>query len=259
MRTIAVANQKGGVGKTTTTVALAAAMAERGRRVLLVDLDPQGSLSAWLRQPRTEGRGVEQLFLGEPEEAAWRERLDVEAGVSILPSSPALAGVERHGVPGRARALAAGLASLAGQFEEALIDCPPSLGLPMVSALAACDRLLVPVQTEFLALEGLERMTGTVAMVERSLARKITWHIVPTLHDPRTGAGRRSLELLRSRYEAQAWPGLVPVDTSLRDAAEAGRLYAGAPGRAGQAYSGLVDWLDGAGVTGKHLAQEAAA
>ena len=259
MRIVAVANQKGGVGKTTTVVALAALMAARGQRVLLVDLDAQGSLTAWLRQPRAEGGGVEQLFRGAPEEAAWRELRDTGAGPWILPSSPGLAGVERHAGHGMARALALGLASLAGRFDEALVDCPPSLGLPMVSALAACERLLVPVQTEFLALDGLERMTATIGMVERSLARKIAWHVVPTLHDARTGAGRRSLELLRSRYEATAWPGVVPVDTSLRDAAEAGRLHAGAPGRAGQAYSELLDWLGGAGGTGKNLAQEDAA
>lgn len=243
MKTWAVGNHKGGVGKTTTVVALASLLASRGQRVLVVDLDPQGSLSSWLRVARRDGAGVEALFREDPAGAIQRDIQGVGPNLDVLPGSAALATLDRQPLGGRGLALRAGLDAVRDRYAMALLDCPPALGIPMISAVAACTRLLVPVQTEFLALEGLGQMARTLAMVERSLARAVPWTIVPTLFDPRTGAGRRSLQALREQYPERTWTGVIPVDTRLRDAAESGTPAHGAPDRAGAAYEALLDWL----------------
>ena len=246
MKTWAVANHKGGVGKTTTVVALASLLAESGARVLAVDLDPQGSLASWLRIERRDGHGVEALFREDPALAIERDLCSVAPGLDLLPGSAALATLDRQPLNGRGLALRAGLDAVRERYEVALLHCPLALSIPMISAVAACDRLLIPVQTEFLALEGLGQMLRTLEMVERSLGREVPWSIVPTLFDPRTGAGRRSLDALRERHGARTWPGVIPVDTRLRDAAEAGVLGHGAPERAGAGYQSLLEWLEGA-------------
>jgi len=243
MKAWAIANHKGGVGKTTTVVALASLLAERGARALVVDLDPQGSLSSWLRIERRDGVGVEALFHEDPALVMGRDLRSVSAGLDILPGSSALATLGRKPLQGSGLALRNGLDAVQNRYAVALLDCPPALGIPMISAVAACTRLLVPVQTEFLALDGLAQMLRTLAMVERSLARKVPLSIVPTMYDARTGAGRRALETLRATRE-QTWNGVIPVDTRLRDAAEAGVPGRGAPERAGAAYAALLGWLE---------------
>jgi len=243
MKTWAIANHKGGVGKTTTAVALASLLAERGRRALVVDLDPQGSLSSWLRIERRDGAGVEALFSEDPAVVMRRDLRSVSDGLDLLPGSAALATLGRKPLNGSGLALRNGLDVVRHEYAFALLDCPPALGIPMISAVAACTRLLVPVQTEFLALEGLAQMLRTLAMVERSLAREVPLSIIPTMYDARTGAGRRALETLRAQH-ARTWSGVIPVDTRLRDAAEAGVPGRGAPERADAAYAALLGWLE---------------
>ena len=243
MKTWAVANHKGGVGKTTTVVALGSLLAGRGDRTLLLDLDPQGSLSSWLRVERQDGVGVEALFREDPAMVMERDIRNVLPGLDLLPGSAALATLDRQPVSGRGLSLRAGLDAVRDEYAIALLDCPPALGVPMISSVAACTRLLIPVQTEFLALEGLGQMLRTLAMVERSLARSVPWTILPTMFDARTGAGRRSLEALRDKYPERTWTGVIPVDTRLRDAAEAGTPAHGSPERAGAAYESLLGWL----------------
>lgn len=229
MRIWSVANQKGGVGKTTTTVALAGLLAERGARVLLVDLDPHGSLTTYFgHNPETVPHSAFDLFAEQP--LARREAMQAlllpagDTGIRLLAASPALATVERRSLSGTGVRVSKALALLWDDFDYALIDTPPVLGALMVNALAACEKLLIPVQTEFLALKGLERMLRTLDMLTRSQQRALPYLIVPTLFDRRTQASVGSLRQLRNDYPAQIWAGMIPVDTRFRDASRAGLL-----------------------------------
>lgn len=227
MKLWAVANQKGGVGKTTTAVILAGLLAERGKRVVLVDLDPHASASAWLLSASTPGEGVAALFAG-PGAPPVETLLEPAAqpGLQLLRASPALAALERRLAtqPGMGRVLGEALGALQPCADHLVLDCPPTLGLLLVNALAAAERVIVPVQTEPLALEGLRRMHETLAMIGRSQGRVIDCWVVPTLYDQRTRASREVLARLRSDFAAGLWPGVVPVDTRLRDASLAGEL-----------------------------------
>lgn len=229
MRVLTIANQKGGVGKTTTTVALGGLAADQGQRVLLLDLDPQGSLSSYFRQdPDALELSVFTLF---------QERKDLHyAGVKrliqatdfpnieILPSSTALATLERQaiGQDGMGLVLGRALAQVYDDYDLVLIDTPPLLGVLMINALAACQYLVIPVQTEFLALKGLERMVHTLKMMGKSRKQALDYTIVPVMYDRRTQASVGSLRTIRNTYPDRVWPGHVPVDTKLRDASKAG-------------------------------------
>ncbi len=225
----AIANQKGGVGKTTTTAALAGLLRERGARVLLVDLDPHGSLTSYFGyNPEEIPSSVFDLF-GEQtlttSEAVKRLLLPVaDAQIQLLAASPALATVERRSLQGTGVRVSKALALLWDDFDYALLDTPPVLGALMINALAACERLLIPVQTEFLALKGLERMLRTLEMLARSTQKILPYLIIPTMFDRRTHASVSSLQTLRYQYEDTIWAGMIPVDTRFRDASRAGKL-----------------------------------
>ncbi len=229
MKVWAVANQKGGVGKTTTSIALAGLLADAGKRVVLVDLDPQGSMTSYFQHdPDTLEHSVFDLFQhqGNVPPGLARQLLTPTShdGIGLLPASTALATLERQspGQNGLGLVIAKALAQLWDEFDFAIIDSPPLLGVLMVNALAACQQLVVPVQTEFLAMKGLERMISTLGMINRSRKQALHYSIVPTLFDRRTQASMNTLRLLRSAYPQELWQAYIPVDTRLRDASRAG-------------------------------------
>lgn len=229
MKVWAVANQKGGVGKTTSTVALAGLLADQGQRVLVVDLDPHGSMTSYFgHDPDQLTSSVFNLFQHQgsvPDGLAEALLLTTSHdSISLLPSSTSLATLERQSATqgGFGLVLSRALEQLQGEFDFVIIDSPPLLGVSMINALAACQRLIVPVQTEFLALKGLERMVHTLTMVNRSRRRALPYTIVPTLFDRRTQASLSTLRKLRNDYAEEMWQAYIPIDTKLRDASLAG-------------------------------------
>lgn len=228
MITWAIANQKGGVGKTTTTVTLGGLLAQRHQRVLLVDTDPHASLSYYF--------GIDSEELSASVYDVFRVNQDINKdrvldclcstkldSLFILPATMALATLDRQmgNRGGMGLILRKALACVADEFDYALIDCPPVLGVLMINALAACSRILVPVQTEFLALKGLDRMMHTLVIMEKSQNQKFNYTIVPTMFDKRTKAAIDTYKKLRSSYGVHVWPSVIPVDTRFRDASQA--------------------------------------
>ncbi len=229
MRVWAVANQKGGVGKTTTAVALAGLLADQGQRVLVVDLDPHGSMTSYFgHDPDQLTSSVFNLFQHKgnvPEGLARALLLDTShEKIHLLPSSTSLATLERQSAAqgGFGLVLSRALAQLWNDYDFVVIDSPPLLGVSMINALAACEQLIIPVQTEFLALKGLERMVHTLNMVNRSRKQALPYTIVPTLFDRRTQASLNTLKVLRRDYQDHLWQAYIPIDTKLRDASLAG-------------------------------------
>lgn len=229
MRIWSIANQKGGVGKTTSVVSLGGLLAEQGKRVLLVDLDPHGSLTSYFKQdPDSLERSLYHLFF----EQRHKDKAFIQSvlkptsmpNVSLLPATTSLATLERQvsGQDGMGLVLARSLAQLWDDYDYVLLDTPPILGVLLVNALAACQRLVIPTQTEHLAMKGLERMIHTLKMVMRSQNRSLPYTIVPTLFDRRTSASLTTLKEMRRIYQDSLWSEAVPVDTRLRDASHQG-------------------------------------
>ncbi len=248
----AVANQKGGVGKTTTALSLAAHLVRRGERVLLVDLDPHGSLTTWLRFTVEDDQpGVLTLFqqaaAGEEMETGQAVHATEFDGLFLMPAHAGMAALDRRlgSRPGMGKVLATALAGLQEQFGHVLLDCPPMLGVLMVNALAAAHHLVLPVQTEFLALKGLERMLKTLEMLGRSSGRSLPYTIVPTLYDKRTRASLDSFRKLQQDHAEHLWPRFIPVDTRFREASRQRKpLPMMQPGaRGSMAYAVLLDHL----------------
>lgn len=247
-----IANQKGGVAKTTTTVALGGLAAEQGQRVLLIDLDPHGSLTSYFGlDPDTLSNSAFVLF------EKWNTlSVDLAAqlimstqfpNLTLLPSSTLLATLDRRAIDNKGLGLIIKktIGFLADDFDLVIIDSPSSLGILLINALAACERLISPVQTEFLALKGLERMLHTLKMLEHSQKKTLNYVIVPTMYDRRTQASVSSLREIRHLYGADTWPGKIPVDTQLRNASKAGmppHRYC-ADSRGVLAYTSLLKWL----------------
>ncbi len=199
-----VANQKGGVGKTTTVVSLAGILAQRGQRVLLIDTDPHASLTAYLDydSDRLDGT-LYELFQAVKPTTELVNKLTLKTkfdNINLLPASITLATLDRvmGNREGMGLVLKRALLRIQDQYDYVLIDCPPVLGVMMVNALAACDRILVPVQTEFLALKGLERMMKTFEIMQRSKRDKFRFTVIPTMFDKRTRASLMTLKSIRT-------------------------------------------------------------
>jgi chromosome partitioning protein len=242
---IACANQKGGVGKTTTVVSLAAYLALDGRRTLIVDLDPQGNATSGLGFDRSTLDGsVYSALIGGRESRSLIVPCAIE-GLAIIPSTRDLAGAEVELVPvaGREHRLAQALRPIIGSFDHILLDCPPSLGLLTVNALTAADSVLIPIQCEYYALEGLGQLTATIELVREHLNPDLRVKgVVLTMYDARTTLSAEVMAEVRRHLGDQVFGPVVPRSVRLAEAPSYGRpipLYS-PTSRGAQAYHDLA-------------------
>jgi len=220
-RVLAVVNQKGGVGKTTTAVNLAAALAQAGKRVLLVDLDPQGNATMGSGvDKRTVSRTVYHALLGLGDLTTIRTRAE-KGGYDLVPANRDLAGaeVELVELPGRETRLRGALERVAGEYDFILIDCPPSLSLLTLNGLAAAEKVLIPMQCEYYALEGLSDLVGTIKRVRASLNPTLEiGGLVRTMFDPRNTLSQQVSRELETHFGKKVYRTVVPRNVRLAEA-----------------------------------------
>jgi chromosome partitioning protein len=222
-RTVALANQKGGVGKTTTVINLGAALASLERRVLLVDVDPQSNTTSGLGFPKeNDGGTVYDALRGDPpliKETAF-------PNLFLLSSTRDLVGaeIELVGVPDREHRLAAALDAIKSDFEFILIDCPPSLGLLTLNSLCAADAVLIPIQCEYFALEGVTDLMETIERVRASFNGRLEIEgVLLTMYDERTNLSRQIVEDIRSHFGPKVYRSVIPRSVRLAEAPSFGK------------------------------------
>ena len=224
---IAIANQKGGVGKTTTAVNLAACLAEAGQRVLLVDFDPQGNASSGLLSQEPETKNTVYDLLCQNADAVSCIEREVLPGLDLMLSDMNLAGAEAEfqSLSDRNRRLLSGLSEISGNYDYILIDCPPSLGVLTLNALTAADSVLLPVQCEYYAMEGLSQMLSTISLVKKMTNPSLQCEgIVFTMYDQRT---KLSEEVVNSVKEGLKnmyfFSTIIPRNVKLAEAPSFGK------------------------------------
>jgi chromosome partitioning protein len=229
MRTIAIINQKGGCGKTTTSINLAACLARLGHKTLLVDMDPQGHCGVGLAVPEDQiERTIYEALIEERDgkparvsDIVWQIASDFD----LAPSNIRLAAFEQvfAGRPGRDDRLKRALESLRNTYQWAIIDCPPSVGLLTFNALRACDEVIVPVETGFFSLHGLTKMMETLEVMRHRCGKEILIRVLPTLYDTRTKLAREVLSELRNKFREYLMESTVNFNTKLKEAASFGQ------------------------------------
>ncbi len=216
----AIANQKGGVGKTTTAVNVAACIAEAGYGTLLIDVDPQANATVGLGIDRSRTPGLYELLTGTASASEALTPTPVE-GLLALPAGPGLAGanVELPRIEGFEQRLRVAIEPLREEFQYILLDCPPSLGPLTVCALVAADKVIVPVQTEYFALEGLAGLLETLSLVQRELNPRLTVAgMLLTMHDSRTRLGQDVEREVRSHFPDLVFDTVIPRNVRVGEA-----------------------------------------
>lgn len=220
-KTIAIANQKGGVGKTTTSINLSAAIAERGKKVLVIDIDPQGNTTSGYGIDKTELQNtIYELMLGECsiEDCIIKDAIE---NVSILPASVNLAAaeIELIGVEKKEYILKNEVDSIKDSYDYIIIDCPPSLSMLTVNAMTTADSVLVPIQCEYYALEGLSQLLHTVNLVKDRLNPKLEMEgVVFTMYDSRTNLSSQVVENVKNNLRQKVYNTVIPRNIRLAEA-----------------------------------------
>ena len=225
-RVIAVANQKGGVGKTTTAVNLGACLASLGKRVLLIDIDPQGNTTSGIGINKADVRyDIYDVLINEVSAAEAILPTAVEQ-LHIMPATIQLAGAEIELVPTMSREvrLRQALQPLQKQYDYMLIDCPPSLGLLTVNALTASNSVLIPIQCEYYALEGLSQLLNTIRMVQKHLNTSLEIEgVLLTMLDARTNLGLQVIEEVKKYFREKVYATVIPRNVRLGEAPSHGQ------------------------------------
>jgi chromosome partitioning protein len=249
-RVLAVTNQKGGVGKTTTSVNLAAAFARAGQRVLLIDLDPQGNATMGSGiDKRNLERTVYHVLLGLADVADVRIRSN-SGGYDLLPANRELAGaeVELVGLENREGRLRSAVAAVGGDYDFVLIDCPPSLSLLTINGLVAAQAVLIPMQCEYYALEGLSDLVGTIKRVRAHLNPGLDIAgLLRTMYDPRNTLSQQVSQQLESHFKEKVYQTMVPRNVRLAEAPSYGApaVVWDDTSKGAQAYLALADEILG--------------
>lgn len=222
IKTICIANQKGGVGKTTTTVNLSAALAGLGYKVLVVDMDPQGNASSGLgiKKHETQDSNIYHVLIGEKniQDVTFKSYTD---NLWVATANPDLVGaeIELVDMPQREFRLKGAIQSVSHLYDYVLIDCPPSLGLLTLNSLAAASSFLVPLQCEYYALEGLSQLLNTAGLVKKGINPQLHIEgIVLTMFDKRNNLGHQVIEEIRDHFKDKVFSAVIPRNVRLSEA-----------------------------------------
>ncbi|MCY0899667.1 MAG: AAA family ATPase [Firmicutes bacterium] len=220
-RVIAVANQKGGVGKTTTVINLAAYLADAGKRVLAIDIDPQGNTTTGLGVDKSlVDVSIYDVMLGDQPLVEALVSTEI-VGLHLLPATLDLAGaeVELSQVPGRESLLKKHIEPVRSRYDYVFVDCPPSLGLLTINALTAADAVMIPIQCEFFALEGLSQLLSTIELVRERLNPRLQLEgVLLTMYDGRTNLAAQVAEEVRRHFRQQVYDAVIPRTVRLSEA-----------------------------------------
>lgn len=225
-RIIAIANQKGGVGKTTTSVNLSACLAFLGKKVLLIDIDPQGNASSGLGIRKGDLEScIYDVLINDEDIKSVIQQTDVE-NLYVVPATISLAGAEIELVSTISREvrLKKALQEIKNNFDYIIIDCPPSLGLLTINALTAADALIIPVQCEYYALEGLSQLLSTVRLVQKHLNKQLKIDgVLMTMLDARTNLGIQVIDEVKRYFQDKVYRSIIPRNVRLSEAPSHGK------------------------------------
>ncbi len=250
MRTIAIINQKGGCGKTTCSINLAATLAAKGRRTLLVDMDPQSHCAMGLAVPEAQIHKsvADMLRAGLDGSMAMADIVwQIARNLDLAPSTMALAGIEQQlaAAPDRDRRLVQVLAMVQDRYDTCIIDCPPSIGMLTFNALRAADEVLIPVETGYFAMQGSVKQEQTIQMLARRAGHLVRFKVLATMYDVRTKLAREILSELKKQFGDKLLPVVINFNSKLKEAASFGQPITeyDAASRGMQDFDQLANWL----------------